>query len=161
MFPALMLIGCSLLDDSSDEAPVLLDPVPVPSVAAPPAPSGDALPKAQIPAPQRPPGCHHFFSESDATQAFAVASEAPADCAFEGVRVRGDTMDIRYKPDEASEVRVTLRSAACEGEGEVVGGLRLTVPDEARRACPKAVDAVRGLSASGSLPTGTEGTFGE
>lgn len=156
-----MLVGCSLFQDAPEDAPVLLDPVSAPPVSEAPTPAAVAPSSGSVPVPERPPGCHHFFSEEDATQAFAVASEAPADCAFEGVRVRGDTMDIRYKPDADSEVRLSLQSAACEGVGEVVGGLRLMTPDDARRACPKAVAAVRALAASGSLPTGTEGTFGE
>ena len=168
MFLILVLAGCSLLGDGGGSKAT------PPSVALPQTESDETSRAGGPPSagrraetatsasvvPQRPPGCHHFFSEEDANQAFAVASAAQGDCAFEGVRVNGSQMAIRYKPDVDSEVQVMVQSAACDGDGDVVGGLRFDVPSEAEKACPKAVETVRNLARTGSLPTGTEGTFG-
>jgi hypothetical protein len=155
----LMIAGCGLFGGD----PALPPQAPAPEAAPSTAPAPKDATSAPVRVPPRPEGCHHFFSEQDANQAFGVLSDTESGCAFEGVRVQGSEMVLRFKPDPAAdaEVSLTARNATCDGPGEVVGGLRIGVPDETRSACPKAVEAVRALATSGSLPTGTEGSYGE
>ena len=156
MTVVLMLVGCGLLSGDTPSTP-----------GAPAASAPDESPgvvREQPPetrhVPERPPGCYHFFSEADANQAFAVATDAEADCAFEGIRAAGNQLVVRYKPTPETEVGVMLMNASCEGEGEVSGSLRVAPTDDATRSCPGAVASIRALAANGSLPTGTVGAYG-
>lgn len=152
MLVGLMLVGCGLF---SGEAPG------DGGAGAPPAPPNAAPGATEVAVvPPRPPGCHHFFSEPDANVAFAVVGDTETDCAFEGIRVSGSELIVRFKPTPESEVAITLMNASCAGEGTVSGGLRVHPSPEATRACPAAVAAVRALAASGSLPVGEEGAYG-
>ena len=152
----LMLVGCGLFAEDAPPAAVVADESPTAAAHAP-LPQGPVVPVV----PERPAGCHHFFSEADANHAFAVAAEAEADCAFEGIRGAGNQLVVRYKPTPETEVGITLMNASCEGEGEVSGSLRIAPTDDATRSCPAAVAQLRALADSGSLPVGTLGTYGE
>ena len=94
------------------------------------------------------------YTEGDAKEAFAALAETKAGCLFEGVKVEGTAMRLRWKPSPSAEVRFTIRPAGC-GEGQPVGALLLEAPPEAVAACPLVVPLLQDLAARGELPAGT------
>jgi hypothetical protein len=130
--------GGSAAPDRLDEAlPEPTDNVPQPSEAS-----------------RRRAACSRVFTADDANQAFGVTAEAAADCTFEGVRVAGTEMFLRWTPPTGDEVTLVLAPASC-GEGDPVGELLMRDADAARAACPGAVAQVRGLAEAGRLPLGS------
>jgi hypothetical protein len=157
----LMLVGCGLLfgdQPAPSELPDGAEAASLPDKQQTKVKPGASETRVL---PERPPGCYHFFSEADANQAFAVATDAETDCAFEGIRAAGNQLVVRYKPTPETEVAITLMNASCEGDGDISGALRVAPADDAARSCPGAVAKIRALAANGSLPPGTPGAYGD
>jgi hypothetical protein len=118
-------------------------------------PTVDPNPPAPETTDPRATDCPRVFTQDDANAAFAVLAEAPGACPFEGVKVEGSAMLLRWKPTPAKEIRFTVRPAGC-GPGEALGAVMLEAPADAKAACPDALSLLRRLAGSGELPTGTD-----
>lgn len=151
------LIGCGWLD-ASHSGPPPGDHFPGPprdageDVGSPP--TVDPNPPVPETTNPRASDCPRVFTQDDANAAFAVLAETAGSCQFEGVKVEGSAMLLRWKPTPANEIRFTLRPAGC-GPGEALGAVSLDAPAEAAAACPDALALLQRLAGDGELPPGT------
>lgn len=146
------LPGCTLVEHWLDGGATLPAPAGEPVV--------DANGGAEAPGNGGPTAaeerCPLVFTEADANQAFAVIGGLDSDCHYDGVNVAMATMTVKWKPSRDAEetFTATLHPKDC-GEGTVVGGLRVAIPDETRSRCPRSITSLEAALSGKMLPAGS------
>ena len=145
----LLLIACA-----TDPAPPAAVP-PTPPAASPAvAPTASSTPLTDTQPREAVQPCRLVFTPYEANQAFALLSGRDTTCAFEGVKVEGSLMRLRWKPTPLSEVAFVLQPESC-GEEEAWArgdGMTIVADDATRAACPKAAAMIGKLLEDGSFP---------